>query len=258
MDLILTIFASKGGIILAALVLFLIIERLFPVARWVGGLWRVLKNFGLAGFNALLSPLIVLPITQFASGHAFTWRPDGWTGGWFILVDILILDCWIYWWHRINHEVQFLWRFHEVHHLDETLDASSALRFHFGEVLLSSLVRAAVIIALGIPFTSVVFFETAVAISAIFHHSNTRLPGWLERPLSWFVVTPSIHWVHHHAIRRDTDSNYAALLSVWDRIFGSSSATVRTADMPIGVEGMKDSPGPQLVARPFLARKRQP
>jgi sterol desaturase/sphingolipid hydroxylase (fatty acid hydroxylase superfamily) len=157
-------------------------ERLFPVARWVGGAWRVLKNFGLAGFNALLSPLIVLPVTQFAAGHAFTWRPDGWTDGWFILIDLLILDCWIYWWHRINHEVQFLWRFHEVHHLDETLDASSALRFHFGEVLLSSLVRAAVIIALGIPFTSVVLFETAVAISAIFHHSNTRLPaGWSAR-----------------------------------------------------------------------------
>lgn len=255
MDQIIAIFASKGGIILGALVLFLIVERLFPVARWVGGMWRVLKNFGLAGFNALLSPLIVLPVTQFAAGHAIQWRPDAWTGGWLILIDLLVLDCWIYWWHRINHQVQFLWRFHEVHHLDETLDASSALRFHFGEVLLSSLVRAAVIILLGIPFTSVVLFETAVAISAIFQHSNTRLPGWLERPLSWFIVTPSIHWVHHHAIRRDTDSNYAAILSVWDRVFGSSSATTRTPGMPIGVEGLSDKPGLQLVARPFRRRK---
>lgn len=256
MEQILTIFASKGGIIVAALVSFLVLERLFPVARWVGGLWRVVKNFGLAGFNALLSPLIVLPVTQFAAIHALQWRPENWTGGWLILVDLLILDCWIYWWHRINHEVQFLWRFHEVHHLDETLDASSALRFHFGEVLLSSLVRAGVIILLGIPFASVVIFETAIALGAIFHHSNLNLPRWLERPLSWLIVTPSIHWVHHHAIRSDTDSNYAGLLSVWDRIFGSSSKTSRTPDMPIGVEGQRDKSALRLVIRPFAPRRR--
>lgn len=251
---IVAILSSKGGIIVLTLVAFLILERLFPVARWVGGIWRVLKNFGLAGFNALLSPLIVLPVTQLAAGHAIGWRPDGWNGGWFILVDLLILDCWIYWWHRANHMLPFLWRFHEVHHLDETLDASSALRFHFGEVVLSSLVRAAVIIVLEVPFTTVAIFEVLVAVNAIFHHSNLKLPGWLERPLSWLIVTPSIHWVHHHAIRSDTDSNYSALLSVWDRIFGSSSATARTADMPVGVEGLTDKPGLTLVARPFRRR----
>lgn len=251
MQHLLPIFASKGGLILGALVAFLILERIFPVAKWVGGLWRVVKNFGLAGFNAVLSPLIVLPITQFASGHAWEWRPELWSGGWFILLDLMLLDCWIYWWHRVNHVLPVLWRFHEVHHLDETLDASSALRFHFGEVLLSSLVRAVVILLLNIPFTSVVLFEVVVAVSAIFQHSNVKLPGWLERPLSWFIVTPSIHWVHHHAIRRDTDSNYAAILSVWDRLFGSRSATIRTADMPIGVEGLRDKPGLKLVTRPF-------
>lgn len=256
MQEILAIFTSKGGIILLALAAFIVLERLFPVARWVGGLWRVLKNFGLAGFNALLSPLIVLPLTQLAAGHAVHWRGEGWSGGWFIIADLLILDCWIYWWHRANHEVPALWRFHEVHHLDEMLDASSALRFHFGEVLLSSAVRAVVIIILDIPFTSVAVFELLVALNAIFHHSNLRLPHWLEWPLSRIIVTPSIHWVHHHAIRRDTDSNYSALLSVWDRLFGSSSATVRTPDMPIGVEGLRDKPGLSLVARPFGPRRR--
>ena len=140
-----------------------------------------------------------------------------------------------------------------MHHLDETLDASSALRFHFGEVLLSSLVRAVVIFAAGVPFTSVVVFETVLALSAIFHHSNLRLPGWLERPLSFVIVTPSIHWVHHHAIRADTDSNYAAGLSVWDRLFGSRSATIRTAEMPIGVEGRRERDLPGLLKRPLDA-----
>ena len=69
--------------------------------------------------------------------------------------------------------------------------------------------------------------------------------------MSFLIVTPSIHWVHHHAIRRDTDSNYSALLSVWDRLFGSRSATCRTPDMPIGTEGLKDRGIGGLLARPF-------
>jgi sterol desaturase/sphingolipid hydroxylase (fatty acid hydroxylase superfamily) len=256
MDQVIAIFASKGGIILSVLAAFLLLERLFPVARWVGGLWRVVKNLGLAGFNAVLSPLIVLPLTQLAAAHAFHWRPENWTGGWYILIDLLILDCWIYWWHRTNHALPMLWRFHEVHHLDETLDASSALRFHFGEVMLSSVVRAAVVVLLDIPFTSVALFEVLVAVSAIFQHSNLSLPRGLERALSRVIVTPAIHWVHHHAIRRDTDSNYSAILSLWDRIFGSMSKTQRTPGMAIGVEGLRDKPGLRLVVRPFSPRPR--
>jgi sterol desaturase/sphingolipid hydroxylase (fatty acid hydroxylase superfamily) len=176
---------------------------------------------------------------------------SGWPG---LVLDLLLLDCWIYWWHRANHVVPVLWRFHEVHHLDGFLDASSALRFHFGEVLLSALVRVGVILLLGVPLLSVVVFETLLALSAMFHHSNLRLPPRLERALSYVIVTPSIHWVHHHAIRRDTDSNYSALLSLWDRLFVSRSATRRSPDMPIGVEGLSDKGLAQLVARPFEGR----
>jgi sterol desaturase/sphingolipid hydroxylase (fatty acid hydroxylase superfamily) len=164
----------------------------------------------------------------------------------------LLLDLWIYWWHRANHELPFLWRFHEVHHLDGFLDASSALRFHFGEVFLSSLVRAGVIFLLDVPLTSVVVFETAVAVVAMFQHSNVALPARLESGLSRVIVTPSIHWIHHHAVRADTDSNYAAILSIWDRLFGSRSATRRSLDMKIGVEGRSDAPLPALVKRPFI------
>jgi sterol desaturase/sphingolipid hydroxylase (fatty acid hydroxylase superfamily) len=99
-----------------------------------------------------------------------------------------------------------------------------------------------------------VVFETLLALSAMFHHSNLRLPPRLERALSCVIVTPSIHWVHHHAIRRDTDSNYSALLSLWDRLFASRSATRRSPDMPIGVEGLSDKGLAQLVARPFEGR----
>ena len=246
-----SLLAYKGIVVLGALALLLVLERIMPVARLVGGVARIGRNLSLAGLNAVFSWAIVVPLSAIAAAHALDWRPPWWSGWAGLALDILILDCWIYWWHRANHEWPVLWRFHEVHHLDETLDASSALRFHFGEVVLSSLVRAGVILLLGVPLLSVVVFETLLALSAMFHHSNVRLPPRLERALSFVIVTPSIHWVHHHAIRRDTDSNYSALLSVWDRLFGSRSATRRTPDMQIGTEGRKERSLAGLLARPF-------
>jgi sterol desaturase/sphingolipid hydroxylase (fatty acid hydroxylase superfamily) len=227
------------------------LERVFPVAQSLGGVGRIARNLVLAGFNFVASPLIVIPITAFAASHVLDWRPAFWTGWLGLGLDLLLLDVWIYWWHRINHIVPFFWRFHEVHHLDETLDTTSALRFHFGEVMLSSLVRALVIFLLAVPLSSVLVFEALVLISALFHHSNLRLPQAVERLLSWIIVTPSIHWVHHHAKRRDTDSNYSTVLSLWDRVFGSSSATSRVLDMKIGVEGQPERNLLHLITRPF-------
>ena len=100
------------------------------------------------------------------------WVRTGWlTGDSGLLINLFLLDFAIYWWHRANHEISFLWRFHQVHHLDEQLDTTSAVRFHFGEVLLSALLRAVIIITFAIPFTSVIVFETLVVICAFFHHS---------------------------------------------------------------------------------------
>ena len=213
------------------------------------------KNLSLAGVNAVLSPLIVVPISAAAASYSLDWRPDWWSGPQGLIIDLVILDYWIYWWHRANHVIPFLWRFHEVHHLDEFLDVTTALRFHAGEVFLSSLVRAAVNYLLDVPLTKVIIFETIVLVGAIFHHSNLKLPSALEHVLSRIIVTPSIHWVHHHAVRKDTDSNYATLLSVWDHLFGSRSATQRWSDMPIGVEKRNDEDLPGLLLRPFRSRK---
>jgi sterol desaturase/sphingolipid hydroxylase (fatty acid hydroxylase superfamily) len=242
---------GKGIAIFLALVLTLVLERIFPMVRVRENAQRLARNFSLAGFNFLLSPLIVLPITQFAAGHGLFQRPAWWSGWQGVVIDLIILDCWIYFWHRLNHIVPALWRFHVVHHLDETLDASSALRFHFGEVFLSALVRAIAIILLDVPFQTVVVFETLVTIAAIFQHSNLRLPQDLERALSWVIVTPSIHWVHHHALRSDTDSNYSTILSVWDRLFGSRSLTPRVVSLKMGVEDLRDLPILRLILRPF-------
>jgi sterol desaturase/sphingolipid hydroxylase (fatty acid hydroxylase superfamily) len=243
--------ASKSGLILSVLVVLFVLERLFPVAKALGGIYRIVKNLVLASFNFVFSPLVVIPVSAFAAQWQLPWRPEWWSGWGGFAADVLILDCWIYLWHRANHEVQFLWRFHEVHHLDETLDTTSALRFHFGEVLLSSAARAVLIFLLAVPLSSIIAFEAMLAVAALFHHSNLKLPPTVEHFLSLVVVTPSIHWVHHHAIRRDTDSNYSTVFSWWDRLFRSKSTTARWPAMPVGVEGRRDTGLARLVFRPF-------
>jgi sterol desaturase/sphingolipid hydroxylase (fatty acid hydroxylase superfamily) len=255
----------KTALVLAAFVTFAAWERVRPAASSPlllrlghagAAAWRRLgRNLGLFGLNALLlSPLLVLPVTAWADGFEVGLRPGFWTGPAGLALDVLLLDFWIYWWHRANHELPWLWRFHGVHHLDETLDTTTALRFHFGEVALSTGARAVVIVLLDIPLASVVVFEALVLACAIFHHSDARLPAGLERALSRMVVTPSIHWVHHHALRADTDSNYGTIFSFWDPLFGSRSRRRRTPGMKIGVERQRDQPFLPLLAAPFRSQ----
>jgi sterol desaturase/sphingolipid hydroxylase (fatty acid hydroxylase superfamily) len=253
MDRLQTFILSKSGIVMGFGLLLLVLEHLFPAARSrvTSMLARMAKNVTFFAINAALSPLIVIPISAFAASWAPGWRPDWWSGWPGLALDLLLLDLWIYWWHRANHELPLLWRFHEVHHRDEFLDVTTAVRFHFGEVVLSALVRACVIFILAVPLANVIVFETLLLLGAIFHHSNLRLPPVFERALAMIIVTPSIHWVHHHAVRRDTDSNYSTILSLWDRLFRSRSATARTPEMPIGVEGRHDEGLPKLLFMPF-------
>jgi sterol desaturase/sphingolipid hydroxylase (fatty acid hydroxylase superfamily) len=248
--------AWKGVAVALWLALLFVAERLHPAddrpRPEIGGAWRRLgRNFGLFLANLALSPLVVVPLSLWAATHAVPWRPSWWSGAGGLVLDLVLLDFWIYWWHRANHRIPLLWRFHAMHHLDRVLDTSSALRFHFGEVLLSAAARAANIVLLGLPFVSVVAFEALVLGATIFHHSNLALPPRLEAALSRLVVTPSIHWVHHHRVRRDTDSNYATVLSLWDRLFASRSPRPRLAGMAIGVEGRDELALPQLLVAPF-------
>jgi sterol desaturase/sphingolipid hydroxylase (fatty acid hydroxylase superfamily) len=253
--------ALKSLLVALWLLCFFAAERLLPAAKselqgWqAAGLRRLARNLGLWIMNLGLSPLVVLPLTAAASAAALNWRPEGWQGLAALLLDLLILDFLIYWWHRANHQVPFLWRFHAVHHLDNTLDTTSALRFHFGEVILSALFRAAVVFLLGIPFEHIVAFETLVLLAAIFHHSNIRLALPIESALSRVLITPGIHWVHHHAVRRDTDSNYGTLLVFWDRIFASRSPNARRLDMAIGVEREAEESLAGLLIRPFRRQR---
>ena len=154
---------------------------------------------------------------------------------WGVLAAIVVFDLWQYTWHRLNHRVAFLWRFHAVHHADRELDASSALRFHTGEIVLSSVARLAVLPLLGLTIGQVLAYEMVLLPIILFHHSNIRVPASLDRSLRWLIVTPWMHWVHHSDRRRETDSNYASVFSFWDRLFGSFRLRAEPGEISLGL-----------------------
>ena len=236
-----------------------IFERLFKAAnppvklkkKEKAEFYRVAKNLSLSSVNMVLSPLIIIPVTVYFSSYSVPWRPMWMQGDGWILLDIIILDGFLYAWHRLVHQLPVLWRFHCVHHLDEFLDSTSALRFHFGEVVLAAFIRSIIVVIFEISVESIILFEIIVMIAVIFHHSNLRLPAILEYPLSRIIVTPSIHWVHHHAKQKDTDSNYATIFSFWDWLFSTRSKTKRTPALTIGVEGESEQSLLKLFILPF-------
>ncbi len=227
-------------------------ERMAPGAERPRGrdIARLTRNLGLWAANTVMNPLITVPIAAAAAAFPLWARPD-WPLWAQLGLDVILLDLWTYAWHRANHEWKPPWRFHRVHHLDQFLDTTSAVRFHPGEVLLSALARAPLIVAGDLSLASVALFDTLILLGALFHHSNLRLPARFEAGLRLLLVTPSHHWVHHHAAHAETNSNYGALLTLWDRLFGSWSKTQRTPEMRIGVEDEGDASLAALAAAPF-------
>jgi sterol desaturase/sphingolipid hydroxylase (fatty acid hydroxylase superfamily) len=138
-----------------------------------------------------------------------------------IATALLLFDVWMYLWHRANHEIGFLWRFHRVHHSDPEMDATTAVRFHTGEILISSALRLGVIPLLGITIYQLLVYEMLLLPVILFHHSNVRLSERLDRWLRLIIVTPAIHRIHHSRLRADTDSNYSSIFSFWDRMAGT-------------------------------------
>jgi sterol desaturase/sphingolipid hydroxylase (fatty acid hydroxylase superfamily) len=173
-----------------------------------------------AGTVLALYPVIVLPMLAGRHGGTFGAgrTPRRWARA---LAAFLSLDAMLWLWHVANHRLPFLWRFHAAHHLDGDLDVSTALRFHPGELALSTLVRAVQVRLLRIDARTLLAWELAVLLSIQFHHSNLRLPPKLERALGLVIATPRLHGLHHSVDGAERNSNFANLLTLWDRLFGT-------------------------------------
>lgn len=152
-----------------------------------------------------------------------------------MMLAVVLLDYSLYIWHVLVHRVAWLWRFHLVHHMDLDLDASTALRFHFGELAVSIPWRAAQIAVIGVGPNALALWQNVLLVSILFHHSNVQLPIGLERVLSRVVVTPRMHGIHHSIVPEETNSNWSSGLTVWDWLHGTLRLNVAQNASAIGV-----------------------
>ena len=153
-------------------------------------------------------------------------------------LSILLLDLAIYLQHVLFHAVPGLWRLHRMHHADLEFDVTTGLRFHPVEIVLSMVIKLAVVAALGAPAVAVLLFEVLLNATALFNHANIRLPKGVDRVLRWVMVTPDMHRVHHSVIPAETNSNFGFNLPWWDRLLGTYRAQPKAGHegMTIGIE----------------------
>lgn len=156
------------------------------------------------------------------------------------LAAFLIMDYTNYLWHVLNHKLPFLWRFHIVHHSDRDLDVTTALRFHFGELIGSVFYRGAFVFISGATALQVLIYEILFEGATQFHHSNWKLPYKLEKGLNKMIVTPRMHGIHHSIIRQETDSNYSVIFSIWDRLHNTIRLNVAQKLIVTGVPSYSD------------------
>ncbi len=167
---------------------------------------------------------------------------------------VVLLDYTLYLWHILTHRVPLLWRFHQVHHVDLDLDASTALRFHFGEMVLSVAWRAGQVVVLGVSPLALSIWQTATLLEILFHHSNVDLPIGAERALNRWIVTPRMHGIHHSIVPDETGSNWSSGLTVWDRLHGTLRLNIPQQAITIGVPAFRDPDQvtlPRIVVLPF-------
>jgi len=242
-----------GGPSLGILITFLLVAesiwilRPRKISRWE----RIKTNFGVAISALLVLRIALIPFLVLTAQWAYT---QGWgLLNWLHLPHLLefvtgflLLDYGIYFWHVLNHRIPFLWRFHNVHHIDLDLDVTTAFRFHFGEILLSCFFRGLMILLLGAPVVLVLVYEVVFELATNFHHSNWKLPYGLEKTLARFIVTPRMHGIHHSIVERETNSNYSSVLNLWDRMHRSIKLNIPQEKIDIGVPAYRD-PNEQTV-----------
>ena len=224
---------------------------------------RWANNLGVVCLNTVLVR-VVFPGA--AVGVALFVAEQGWgvfnyyalPYGLVVLLCVLVMDFAIYLQHVMFHATPALWRLHRMHHADLDFDVTTGARFHPIEILLSMLIKFAVIALLGAPALAVLIFEVLLNATSMFNHSNVRIPLNLDKVLRWFVVTPDMHRIHHSIEDDETNSNFGFNLPWWDRLLGTYRAQPRAdhQDMVIGIQTFRDAKGcvtlPSMLRDPFV------
>ncbi len=158
-----------------------------------------------------------------------------------LICALLILDLWLYVWHRMNHQIGWLWRFHRMHHSDHSMDVTTATRFHPGEHLTGAALRLVLIAMVGIEMMELLLYESIVVAVTMLHHANISL-GWADAQLRWLIVTPRMHQIHHSREVLETNSNYSVVLPIWDYLCGSYVMRDDHSEVHVGLD---EFPGEQ-------------
>jgi sterol desaturase/sphingolipid hydroxylase (fatty acid hydroxylase superfamily) len=248
----------------ATFVVLTALERRVPLRRTREAKWRhVSRNMVFAGAAAatvnLLERPVVEPLARMVQrrryGVLYVCRLPP---PLHLILAVVLLDYTLYVWHVLTHRVPWLWRFHLVHHVDRDLDASTALRFHAGELALSIPWRAMQIAAIGVPPDALRIWQNIVLLSILFHHSNVELPMDVERLVARVVVTPRMHGIHHSDVPEETDSNWSSGLTAWDYLHGTLRLDVPQHAITIGVAAYPTPADVSLansLALPFTAQR---
>jgi len=249
----------------AIFMLLMLIEQVVPLRQKTRPFFRrLLKNLILTAVVFLVGFLVVrnagLGTSKWIAGRdfgvIFLVPLPKWCR---VVAGILLMDLTFYYWHRANHRIRLLWRFHNVHHIDPDLDVSTSFRFHFGEIAYSAVFRVAQMLLIGADPLTYAIYETVFNAETMFHHSNIRLPLKLERWLNKVIVTPRMHGIHHSAVGPETNSNYSVIFPWWDRLSRTLVLNVPQSSIRIGVPGyleVQDNRFWNLLIMPFIRQKR--
>lgn len=241
-----TLFAGACG-------LLWLLERRRPLRKETEPkLKRTGRNLAIAGLAAVTVQLIERPATEPLThlvqkrrwGILKIFRLPAWLE---VVLAVVLLDYTLYVWHVLMHRVPVLWRFHLPHHVDLDLDASTALRFHAGELAIASLWRMLQVLVIGVSPLSLSVWQNFVLLSVVFHHSNVNIPYAIERKLNRLFVTPRMHGIHHSIVEEETNSNWSSGLTVWDWLHGTLRLNVPQDEITIGVPAYQQPEDVQLV-----------
>ncbi|MEO6970949.1 MAG: sterol desaturase family protein [Chthoniobacterales bacterium] len=255
-------FLFFAGTIAAVAVTLFVVERFFPLRETRSLFGRLLVNIALS----VVTFLVAISLVQPAVHWALRWSAEKPLGLIHLIalpsflqfiVSFLLMDLIFYYWHLANHRVPFLWRFHNVHHIDPGLDVSTAFRFHFGEIAFSALLGVLQVSVIGISAWAFGIYQLAFQAEVLFHHSNWRLPIRLERFLNKVIVTPRMHGIHHSQVRRENNSNFATIFSFWDRMHRTLGLNIPQSEIIMGIPAYSRPEDNQIANALFLPFRKQ-
>jgi sterol desaturase/sphingolipid hydroxylase (fatty acid hydroxylase superfamily) len=221
--------AERLAFLVGGLLFFWIIEGAIPLLKLnfkKTRLRHAVVNFGLTVMHLIIHTflaIIIVKLSDWCIANKFgiiQWSGVGVLAT--VLLTILIVDFFGGWLvHITEHKFKILWRFHVVHHADTNVDVTTGLRHHPIESVLRGIFFFMGIMVSGAPMYAVMIYQTILVFFSAFEHANIRLPKWLDNAMSYVFISPNMHKVHHHWKQPYTDSNYGAIFSIWDRLFGT-------------------------------------